>query len=92
MQDGLGPNAEVLRLVLSKIADGALPSVRVEKVWAGYGTGHRCYGCDQPIDRTEIETEIDLAGALLLRLHRRCFAMWQRELESRENVAARDLK
>ena len=89
MQDGhaIGPNAEILRLILSKIADGVLPSVRVEKVWAGYGTGHPCYGCDQPIDGTDVETEINLAGALLLRLHQRCFAIWQQELEIRGGTA-----
>jgi hypothetical protein len=65
---------------LAKLAVGALPNVQVTKLWAGWGTGDICDGCDAPITDNEVENEIELAGAVLLRLHQRCFSIWQYEL------------
>jgi hypothetical protein len=54
-----------------------LPDVRVDKFWAGKGTGRPCYGCDEPISPAEVEAEIDLAGAVALRFHQSCLRIRQ---------------
>src|SRR2546425_2449752 len=73
--------AQVVALVLARIADGCLPNIEIRQVWAGWGGGRTCNGCEQPITTTEIEDEVELGGAVVLRLHRRCFTIWQEALE-----------
>ena len=68
---------EAAAIILTKLAGGALPSVRVSRVWARSGTGSTCDGCDADIAASEVEYEIELAGAVVLRLHPRCFWIWQ---------------
>jgi hypothetical protein len=80
---------EIVALILSKVAAGSLPDVRVSRVWAGPGTTRPCYGCDEAIAASEIEVEVELAGAVGLRLHQRCFQMWQEALvKVRRDTAA----
>jgi hypothetical protein len=67
----------IVALVLSRLSAGSLLAVHVTKVGAGKGTGRRCDGCDQPITATEIENEVELARAVILRLHGQCFSIWQ---------------
>jgi hypothetical protein len=74
------PEREIVALILSKVAKGLLPDVRVSRVWAGRGTTRPCYGCDEAIAAKEIEVEVELAGAVALRLHQRCFRIWQAAL------------
>ena len=81
MADERRPLEKIAAVILAKLTLGELPRLRVEKVWAGASTGTQCYGCDEPIKPKEIEVEVDLAGALRLRLHERCFRVWQQELE-----------
>jgi hypothetical protein len=69
-----------MALILSKVAAGALPDIRVSRVWAGPGSARPCYGCDEAIAATEIEMEVELAGAVSLRLHQRCLRTWQEAL------------
>jgi hypothetical protein len=73
--------SEIRALIQSRLAAGMLPDVRVEKVWAGKGTGRPCYGCDEPISPAEVEAEIDLAGAVALRFHQSCLRFWQEEMD-----------
>jgi hypothetical protein len=74
------PEREIIALIVSKVAKGSLPDVRVSRVWAGRGTTRPCYGCDEAIAANEIEVEVELAGAVALRLHQRCFRIWQAAL------------
>ena len=76
--------AEIAAVILSKIADGQLPSIEITRVWAGPGSGRPCDGCDQPVTAADVEHEIDLAGAVTLRLHSGCFMIWQEVLEKRK--------
>ena len=68
-------------LIVSRIIEGLLPSLHRPAVWAGHGTGRLCDGCAAAIDATEIETEIDLPDAAVLRLHELCFRTWRDELQ-----------
>ena len=76
--------AEIAAVILSKIADGHLPSIEITRVWAGRGSGRPCDGCDQPVTAADVEHEIDLAGAVTLHLHSGCFMIWQDALEKRK--------
>jgi len=40
---------------------GKLPKVRPERIWGGPGIGARCAVCDEPIERTESEFELQFA-------------------------------
>jgi hypothetical protein len=78
---GRRPKSEIAALILSKVAGGSLPHVRVSRIWAGAGSNRPCYGCEEAIGATEIEVEIELADAVALRLHQRCFRAWQKALD-----------
>lgn len=47
-----------------------------ERLWAGPGTGDTCAVCTERIAPAETEFEVDLPSGLILRLHRRCYALW----------------
>jgi hypothetical protein len=74
------PRTQITAIILAKLAAGALPNVWVSKVWAGPGTGTICDCCDEAITASEVQHEIELAGAVVLCLHPRCFLIWQSTL------------
>ena len=73
MADGRRSRGAIAAAILSKLADGSLPAVPIDKVWAGHGTGRVCYACEQPITPQEIEDEVEVGGAVVLVLHAECF-------------------
>ena len=72
--------SEITAAILAKLASGALPNVKITKVWAGKGTGEACYGCDASVTTSDVEIEVELSRAVILRLHPRCFRLWQEAL------------
>ena len=67
-----------------KMRGGALPTDAEMRVWAGPGLGLPCAVCDRPIDRDDLEYELEFASELgtppqPYRFHRRCHAAWQLE-------------
>ncbi len=56
---------------------GILPNNRPGRVWGGRGTGATCAVCARCIDAIEPEFELDLDPSL--RMHARCFAVWDQE-------------
>lgn len=67
-----------------KLRSGILPTNAEARVWAGPGLGLPCAVCDEPIERDDLEYEIEFAlgaGKPLqpYRFHRRCHAAWQLE-------------
>ena len=74
--------------VRALIAAGTLPCEPEDRVWAGRGTGDTCAACVQPIDRTEIEFEVDLPSGRTLRLHRQCHRIWLEECEPEIDAGA----
>lgn len=64
-----------------RIDEGRLPVVLADRVSAGYGSGSKCNGCDQPITHTQIEYDVQDSGTCTARLnlHLRCYVLWQTE-------------
>lgn len=73
------------------IQSGRLPNRGPERMWGGPGVGARCTICARPIERSEVEFELqfcwdDAGGSGNYRLHLRCFAAWELERETAETV------
>ena len=83
MGDGRRSRGAIAAAILSKLADGSLPAVSIQKVWAGPGSGRVCLACEQPISAQEIETEVEVGSAVVLLLHAECFRVWQDSLSQR---------
>ena len=73
--------------ILSKVADGSLPAISVQKLWAGHGTGRVCYACEEPVTAQEVENEVEVGGAVVLVLHAECFRVWQAALPQGREIS-----
>ena len=75
LQEALRPIAR------ERIATGHLPREESSRMWNGYGTGELCSLCDKPIDRYQLEYQIELEGATVqrFRFHTVCHSIWQLE-------------
>jgi hypothetical protein len=74
-----------------RLASGELPRVQTECIWGGYGRGHPCSLCGEPIRSTQVEFEVPkLAdGAVgVLRFHIPCHEAWQLECAQSESEVA----
>jgi hypothetical protein len=78
---------EITALVNAKIATGVLPAIRIGNSWVGDGTGIRCECCEQHTRASVQAVEIDLSGTVRLRTHRRCYSIWQAEIDKRGETA-----
>jgi hypothetical protein len=65
--------------VRAKIAAGALPTERAQKVWVGYGNGKTCDACDLAVVSTDVEYETEISTFRALRFHQACFDVWHQE-------------
>lgn len=63
--------------VRQELASGALARLDGGRSWAGRGTGRLCRMCDQPIDESQVELEVETPEPVVL--HRDCFFIWQQE-------------
>ena len=62
------------------IASGRLPCDPALQMWGGYGTDQLCSLCGAPIQRDEIEYEVQVKGGRReLRFHMLCQSVWQLE-------------
>lgn len=61
--------------IRQKMRDGLLPRDRPARVWAGYGTGDLCAGCDRPIEPEDVEYEF--GDGEVIRMHLGCAAVWE---------------
>jgi hypothetical protein len=70
-----------LRLrVRELLKDGRLPLMVSERIAGGYGSGHVCVACDQPITSIQIEYELDeYRDGKRLCFHLTCYLVWQGE-------------
>jgi hypothetical protein len=72
-----------------KIAAGELPSSRPAKIWYGSGDGRPCSGCGDPVHRSQVRYEFELAmpgqdlAASDYSFHIGCFGLWEAELRRR---------
>ena len=76
-------NGTVRDDLLDAIRSGKLPRRSPVRTWAGQGCGAPCMVCDQPINDTELEYELEVApGAASKRaqghhIHIGCFWAWE---------------
>jgi hypothetical protein len=74
---------ELRPVARERIAKGQLPRYAPSTIWGGYGSGNLCSLCDQPIERDQIEYEIEDPGehaaSSTYRFHMVCQSIWQLE-------------
>jgi hypothetical protein len=74
--------AELRPTARERIANGQLPRQAPLRMWGGRGSGEFCDLCDQPIQRDEVEYEVEANmdhSVLTLRFHIVCQSAWQLE-------------
>ena len=64
--------------IAERLADGRLPRAKSAQLWAGFGKGQSCEGCDEPVSANEVEHEHDLDGGGTVRFHAACSVLWLR--------------
>lgn len=69
--------------ISDKVQAGLLPNHLPEKLGGGFGGGHACDSCDDPILLGQAEYTYELRGDRILRLHISCVELWQAELRRR---------
>lgn len=76
--------------VLDAISAGRLPVDAPKHMYAGYGTGRVCMGCDAPIHAKDVEYEAEYADGRVYVLHLGCASLW--DAERRRHSATEDAK
>jgi hypothetical protein len=77
MPDSKDPT-ELKKVITLKRAGGRLPRIASARAWAGNGSGAVCVLCELPIDRGQIEYEVEWphgADTQLLRFHELCYRL-----------------
>lgn len=82
-------NEEKLRArARQRIAQGVLPCEKPLRTWGGRGSGAACNLCDQPIQSSEPEMELEYESTSLqptVRFHLRCQTLWDQAREVRQS-------
>ena len=63
--------------IREKLAAGTLPRDAPGMTFAGFGTHHRCDGCDTLILPAEMEYEVPVRDGRTIRFHVRCVLLWE---------------
>jgi hypothetical protein len=73
--------AALRAMIRGKLRDGRLSNDRVQKVWGGHSNGEgACDACGSVVTRGQWLMEVATGpGGPPLRLHFRCFAVWEQE-------------
>ena len=70
-------DAELRSRVRERVKNGRLPLMVPESILGGYGTGHVCVACDQPITSAQVEYELaDCRDGARLCFHLGCPLEW----------------
>jgi len=75
-------SSSVRRLVRILLAGGALWPIRGRVTWAGYGSGHSCCVCGQPVTGSEVEYEVEDGSVKQPGCHFGCFVVWHEESQT----------
>ena len=79
------PDEPILReKARAAVQSGKLPARRPDRTWGGPGVGASCTICELPVQRDEMEFEIefDTPGLDKFHVHVRCLAAWELERRS----------
>lgn len=60
---------EAPQRVREKVASGALLLTPPVEMWAGFGSGARCSGCDQTITSSQAQYELEVPGGRTFVMH-----------------------
>ena len=63
--------------IRAKVDAGDLPREAPGKMYAGFGTGEPCDGCETPILPAQVEYEFETAGGRVIRFHLGCAGLWE---------------
>ena len=74
---------QAAKLIRDRLDSGRLPSVAPIRMWAGFGTGQLCDGCDEPIVPAQVEYEFNAADGCTVRFHLGCAGLWEAERRRR---------
>ena len=74
--------------IRAKLADGFLPKEFLLRVFGRSSSGQVCDACERIIPAEELEIEGNLAKGGTVRLHVRCFTIWQKEREAEDRRSA----
>jgi hypothetical protein len=69
--------------IREKMDLGILPREAPPKMYAGYGKGEPCAGCETPILPAQVEYQWDSADGRTLRFHLGCAGHWEAERRRR---------
>jgi hypothetical protein len=73
-----------------------LPNRRPDRMWGGPGAGANCLICNSPVERHQLEYELEFAGngdgvgVNKYQVHIRCFAAWEQTLAASSGRDQRD--
>lgn len=74
--------ARAVTLIRERLDAGQLPTTVPPKMWAGFGSGEPCDGCDEPILRAQVGYEFEADGRTI-RFHQACAGLWEAESRRR---------
>jgi len=74
--------------IRDRVAASVLPLDRPVKMWAGYGQGLPCSGCDELILPAQVEYEFPAVDDRIIRFHLGCAGLWEAERRRRGMLLA----
>lgn len=83
-------NQESLRIFIQrKIRDGRLPHDSIRRVWSSPSAGETCDACDTTVSVNQLVMEgpVQAPGKRAVKLHVRCFQIWDSERRAASAVS-----
>jgi hypothetical protein len=74
---------QAAKLIRDRLNSGRLPCGVPTRMWAGFGTGQSCDGCDEPIVPAQVEYEFIVGDGRTIRFHLGCAGLWEAERRRR---------
>jgi hypothetical protein len=65
------------RRIRDKMDTGFLPCDAPTKMYAGFGKGALCDGCDEPILPAQVQYEFDSDDGRVIKFHLGCAGLWE---------------
>ena len=71
------------QMIRDKLDAGRLPRDVNPRMFAGYGDGQHCDGCETPISAAQVEWEFITPEGQTVRFHLGCAALWEADRRRR---------